>query len=130
MYWKLVRAGYVEFDTTKPSNTGVPQGGVVSPILSNLILHELDVFVGKIQSEMESINKGIRHTIKNPAYTKIDYRIHGIGKVEKRRKLKGLTLDDERRIERQSLIKLRSLLPSTIPNPGLSRIYYVRYADD
>src|SRR5690606_3382137 len=130
LYWKLVRAGYVEFDTTKPSATGVPQGGIVSPILSNLYLHELDVYVSKLQTELEKKNKGARHTIKNPAYKKIDFRIQGIGKVEKKRKLKGLTLDDERRLERQALIKLRRQIPSTLPNPGLAKIYYVRYADD
>lgn len=125
-----MRAGYVEFDTTKPSNVGVPQGGIVSPILSNLILHELDEYVEKMRSETEINNGSRKHTIKNPAYYKVDYRIQGICKVENKRKLRGLELDDERRAERKALIRIRRRIPSTIPNPGLAKIYYVRYADD
>jgi retron-type reverse transcriptase len=38
----MAKAGYVEYGKNKSSILGVPQGGIASPILSNLILNELD----------------------------------------------------------------------------------------
>jgi len=67
---------------------------------------------------------------KNPEYYKVDDRIQTIGKTEKRRKAQGKELDEGRRIERRRLIKIRSRINSTIPNPGYAKFYYVRYADD
>lgn len=41
LYWKFVKAGYVEWDNANISyvctDMGVPQGGIISPLLSNLI---------------------------------------------------------------------------------------------
>ena len=48
LYWKLVKAGYVNDGTFKSSNLGVPQGGIISPLLSNIYLHEFDKFMMKI----------------------------------------------------------------------------------
>lgn len=126
----MVRAGYVEFDNKKSSLLGVPQGGIASPILSNLVLHELDVFILKLQETNSRTLGNNPTTIRNPDYYKIDNRIHGITKLERKWKLKGIPLDIKRKLERVSLIKIRSKLSSTIPNPGFMKFYYVRYADD
>ncbi|GAA3332384.1 hypothetical protein GCM10020331_092290 [Ectobacillus funiculus] len=42
LIWKLLRAGYMEFSTFANSLIGAPQGGIVSPILANVYLNELD----------------------------------------------------------------------------------------
>lgn len=34
------------------SPLGVPQGGTISPLLSNIYLHELDLFVEKLKLEL------------------------------------------------------------------------------
>lgn len=78
----MVRAGYVEYGREINSNLGVPQGGIASPILSNLILHELDTFVESIMQENNNKLAGRRHTIRNPVYTKIEDRIHTISRLE------------------------------------------------
>src|SRR5262249_5295822 len=48
-FLKLIRAlldaGYLEEWTWKNTLSGVPQGGIVSPILSNILLDKLDQFV-------------------------------------------------------------------------------------
>jgi retron-type reverse transcriptase len=80
----LVRAGYVEFDKPKDSYLGVPQGGIVSPILSNLYLHELDLYVEKLINKQNAANKGVSPTRKNPEYDKVMSKINGINRTEKR----------------------------------------------
>lgn len=39
---KMLRAPIVENDKQTPSTMGTPQGGCVSPVLANILLHELD----------------------------------------------------------------------------------------
>ena len=41
----MLKAGYLEDWRYHRTLSGAPQGGVVSPILSNIYLHKLDVFV-------------------------------------------------------------------------------------
>ncbi|GJF32684.1 hypothetical protein KNE206_53840 [Kitasatospora sp. NE20-6] len=41
----MLRAGYLEDWTWHATHSGAPQGGVVSPILSNIYLDRLDAFV-------------------------------------------------------------------------------------
>lgn len=126
----MVRAGYIEFGKKSSSVIGVPQGGIASPILSNLILNELDRYIELLLEENNRKLQSKTHTIRNPEYYKADYRIQGITKLERKWKALGKTLDLNRKTERQELIKIRSKLPSTLPNPGLAKFYYVRYADD
>src|SRR5436853_4390179 len=43
----MLKAGYLEDWEYHETLSGVPQGGVASPILSNIYLHKLDEFVGQ-----------------------------------------------------------------------------------
>jgi group II intron reverse transcriptase/maturase len=45
---RFLNAGYMEFRHVQYSLTGTPQGGIVSPILANIYLHEVDVFMEKV----------------------------------------------------------------------------------
>jgi group II intron reverse transcriptase/maturase len=40
--WRFLRAGHVDAGVFQVSSAGVPQGGVISPLLSNIMLNELD----------------------------------------------------------------------------------------
>lgn len=42
MIWSWLRAGYIEKGKFHPTNSGTPQGGVISPLLANIYLNELD----------------------------------------------------------------------------------------
>ena len=52
-----------------PTLSGAPQGGVVSPLLSNIYLDKLDRFVETVL--LPDYNQGKRRA-KNPAYHKIE----------------------------------------------------------
>lgn len=47
LIWKFLKAGYMEDWQYHATYSGCPQGGIVSPILANIYLNELDKFVEK-----------------------------------------------------------------------------------
>lgn len=114
----------------RPTYSGTPQGGLVSPILANIYLHELDMFM---EAEMAAFFRS-KSRRTNPAYQKAARRV---GDCRKKVRL----LDADGKVdtpERVNLIaELRKLvgemrtLPSTDPmDPNYRRLRYVRYADD
>lgn len=42
LIWKWLKAGYMEEGKYLETNSGTPQGGVISPLLANIYLNELD----------------------------------------------------------------------------------------
>nr|AZP40177.1 hypothetical protein [Ulva compressa] len=115
LYWKAVNAGYVNNGALEPhSLTGVPQGGVLSPFLSNVYMHELDVFVEELKTKYtQSTNR--RGVIQNPEYTKILKRLRELRAKGDGRSIRAAELE-------------RESIPSVIRTG--TRIYYARYADD
>jgi RNA-directed DNA polymerase len=43
LIWAFLKAGYVENNTLYMPKTGTPQGGIASPLLANIYLHEMDL---------------------------------------------------------------------------------------
>ena len=68
----MLKAGYLEDWRWNASLSGAPQGGVASPILSNIYLDRLDQFVG--QQLLPEYNHG-RLRRHNPAYQTVEYGI-------------------------------------------------------
>jgi retron-type reverse transcriptase len=107
---------------------GVPQGGVLSPILANLYLTPLDEFIDKLKKKYtdEPISK------RNVEYRKIESQIGNLRKKLQRTNPNGIPRPIEEvnyLIENLSKlnVKLRNM-PSTIRIGR--KIHYVRYADD
>jgi len=111
----MLKAGYMEDWQYHESLSGTPQGGVLSPLLSNIYMHRLDEFV-----ERELIPRHTRGEKRktNPEYGRIKARI-------KRARANG----DRNQV--RELTKLLRAHPSKDPmDPGYRRLRYVRYADD
>jgi retron-type reverse transcriptase len=72
----------VEWNTEKgkfySTDQGVPQGGIISPLLSNLVLNELDSFIEKLIKERAEINKNIKPHLSNPLYQRLSGRISSL----------------------------------------------------
>jgi RNA-directed DNA polymerase len=47
LIWRYLRAGVVENGKWSPTDKGVPQGGPLSPLLANIMLHDLDMELEK-----------------------------------------------------------------------------------
>jgi group II intron reverse transcriptase/maturase len=111
----LLDAGYLEDWKSNRTLSGVPQGSVVSPILSNILLNQLDQFVETVL--IPQYTRG-RQKHKNLAYNRL------IQRAENRFK-RGLVE------EAQQLRKTAQKLPSKDPqDTRYRRLRYCRYADD
>lgn len=47
LLWKTIKAGHIDVGLFRAASEGVPQGGVISPLLSNIMLNELDQYLHK-----------------------------------------------------------------------------------
>jgi group II intron reverse transcriptase/maturase len=111
----MLQAGYLEDWKWNPTLSGAPQGGVVSPVLSNIYLDRMDKF-----AETVLIPECTRGTARarNPAYQRAE-------RTARRARQRGDTA--AARDLRQQMRSMPSLDPR---DPGYRRLRYVRYADD
>jgi group II intron reverse transcriptase/maturase len=111
----LLQAGYVEDWRYNATLSGAPQGGVVSPLLSNIYLDRLDQFVETVL--LPAYNRGDRRR-PYPPYT-------ALLKAARNKRMAG-ALAEAKRLRKQA-----QQMPSRDPNdPEFRRLWYVRYADD
>ncbi len=117
LIWKLLNAGYMDLHGIKrDSLIGSPQGGIISPILANAYLHELDEFVEGLQVQQE---KG-RKKRRDPIYQKlIQKKSHMVAKGE-----------TKTRAFKQLVQQLNTQPSKQVDDSEFIRIKYLRYADD
>jgi group II intron reverse transcriptase/maturase len=111
----MLKAGYLEQGIHYETHSGTPQGGIVSPLLSNIVLHELDNYV--TQTLIPQFNKG-KTRRRTKEYTNTSARRY---LAEKRGDIA------KAKLERK---QLRYTQHSDDMDPNYRRLDYVRYADD
>lgn len=120
---KFLKAGYMENRQYHKTYSGTPQGGILSPILANIYLHELDKQIEHMQKDFA----------KPPLYSTCS-PIYGL----KRRKILALqkscaelTDSAEKKALLKSIQRLKvELRKLPCKHSSDKKIAYVRYADD
>jgi len=121
LIWKFLKAGYMEDWKYNSTHSGCPQGGVISPLLSNIYLNELDKFAEKTAKEFYKP----RDRVTTAEYTKL---ITTKGNATK-------SLKTAKGQEKNELLRqIKSLKSEMRKTPYSSKtdkvIKYIRYADD
>jgi hypothetical protein len=111
----MLQAGYLEDWVWNATLSGAPQGGVVSPLLSNIYLHKMDNFVENVL--IPEYTRGDSRA-PNPEYRKMARQL-----AYRRRRGDRLAVAALRR-------KMRSIPSKDTADPGFRRLRYVRYCDD
>jgi len=111
----LLRAGYCEEWRYRPTLSGTPQGGIVSPLLANIFLDKLDKFVET--TLLETYTRGISRR-PNKEYVLLLHR-------RKRRRASG-KWDEAKAMLKQ----MQSMTAFDPHDPDFRRLRYCRYADD
>nr|YP_009710066.1 hypothetical protein [Coleochaete scutata]QFU80171.1 hypothetical protein [Coleochaete scutata] len=119
---QMFSAGLVGGEKGGPSpDEGVPQGSVLSPLLCNIYLHELDREVEKIRAEFETAKE---NRSVNKEYKRIvDRNTRRLTKLDAPTRLAV-------RLGRKRLARRLGLTPTDYNDPDFVRIRYVRYVDD
>jgi len=110
-----LKAGILEEWTYHQTYSGTPQGGVLSPLLANIYLNELDQYLE--QCLLPQWNTGDEKR-RNPEARHYEYLIR------KAKKQKDMQLLEKLAVER------RQIPSKDIVDPEFRRLRYVRYADD
>ncbi len=110
-----LEAGYMEDWQYNRTYSGAPQGGILSPLLSNIYLHELDAYVEDVL--IPQYTRGKRRA-PNLEYYRLGYYIkcaRGAGDQERVKELE---------------LERRKLPSQDVHDPNYRRLQYIRYADD
>jgi len=127
---RMLAAGYMEDWKHHRTFSGTPQGGVISPLLANVYLHELDEFMLKMKTNFDC-GKVRRRTTE---YLVCNTRLTALSHREKRAEAKGILTPElandiaQQRDEWRR--KQRSTPHTDLMDPDYRRLVYCRYADD
>lgn len=122
---KFLNAGYLEDWTYHKTYSGTPQGGIISPMLANIYLDQLDRYV---REYIQRFDKG-KERADNPERIKFEY-----GKRLAVLKLEKVKDKEQRKFivkEIKAYDKGRAAISCGVDmDENFRRLKYVRYADD
>jgi group II intron reverse transcriptase/maturase len=121
---KFLKAGYLEDWKYHKTYSGTPQGGIISPLLANVYLHEIDKFVRKLKAEFDT-PKTEKWTAE---YRSIRNEMQRISSRIERTDISDLA--GRSRLIKEYQSKRKQLLKTPCAPQIDKKIKYIRYADD
>jgi len=120
---KFLKAGYLEDWHWHETWSGGPQGGVLSPLMSNVMLHEFDQYMEDTWDANQPTERG--HAAKNPAYNQVNLKVNRLS-----HRIAQETNPAKRVLMLQRLHDLQKERGRTASRKPAKRRTFIRYADD
>jgi group II intron reverse transcriptase/maturase len=129
LIWKLLRAG-VEIDgVIEKTKKGTPQGGILSPLLANIYLHELDQYLENMSTKIDAESTSSRR--ENPEYKKISGKMYRLRTKRTKDGTQRIVPTMDAKSKLSKLSKEQRKIPSKDPlDEKFKKLIFVRYADD
>jgi len=130
---KLLKVGYVDvYNLTKREEykkEGMPQGSIISPLMANIYLHKLDVYIEELS---KTFNKGEigKQSKRNST---LRYRLENVTKTEIKENpiiQKYPVLKNIIPIVKKNHVIVNNENFMTLEDGEFKRLHFVRYADD
>jgi group II intron reverse transcriptase/maturase len=126
---RMLKAGIMEAGQVRQTYAGVPQGGVASPIIANVVLHELDCWIeARLGANPPAQTAKELNARRNPEYSRLSYRIYDLRRyLDGKRPMPKGKSKARLRQELREVLTARRQVPCYLPRRV---IYYSRFADD
>lgn len=126
--WKFLKSGYIENRKYNHSYSGTAQGSIISPILSNIYLNELDIFMDEFKISFNKGNIRKRNLEYNRLNSKTVYlkKKHSFTWESKTEAEKNIAIKEIKQLQKSKL----NIHASEPMDSSYKRLVYIRYADD
>ena len=117
----FLKAGYMEDWKYYGTYSGCPQGGILSPILANICLNELDNYIEVLKKDFD---------VRTPYRTTPEYRAICSKRTRLQKKAEQCEGEERERLIAEYKLETAKLLKTPAKLCNDKKLKYVRYADD